>query len=251
MYRLQLRNVGPSPSIPNKLPSSFWDILEDFGGNWMWHNMHLDCETSIDWFLAALSHDSLIWVTDGSHNPKCAPDVSGAGWIVKDCTTNRRWACSFYEISDHANSYRAKLLGLYSIHVFILALSKYFELLQSTTIKLRCDNKGALRTSSRWNKRIHPSSKCADILRCFRSIHNKLQHIHIHYGYVAAHMDDILHWDDLTLEQQLNVQCDSLAKKAVSDANSTLQNGMTHPNTNHNVCRRQQTPIRYYTPTSI
>lgn len=230
-YRLALRNVGPTPSIPNKLPSSFWDILENLGGNWMWQNMHIDCDTSMDWFLAALAHGSLVWVTDGSHNPKCAPEISGAGWIVKDCTTNRRWACSFFEISDRANSYRAELLGLYSIHVFILALSTYFELPKSTTTKLRCDNKGALRTSSRRHKRIRPSSKCADILRCFRSVHDKLQHIHIHYGYVAAHMDDILHWDDLTLEQQLNVQCDSLAKHAVLTATKCFRTEMTLPNT--------------------
>jgi hypothetical protein len=197
----------------------------------MWQDMHLDCETSVDWFLAALSHGSLVWVTDGSHNPKCASEVSGAGWIVKDFTTNRRWACSFYEISEHANSYRAELLGLYSIHVFIMALAKYFELLQSTTIKIRCDNKGALRTSSRLNKRIRPSSKCADILRCLRSVHNELRHIHIHYGYVAAHMDDILQWDDLTSEQQLNVQCDLLAKNAVSTATKSFQSGIRYPNT--------------------
>lgn len=172
--RVVLRNVGPTLSIPNKLPSSFWDILDNFGGTWMWQNMHLDCDASIDWFLAALSHDSLVWVTDGSHNPLCAPDVSGAGWIVKDCTTNPRWACSFYELSDNANSYRAELLGLYSIHVFIFALSKYFELLQSTTVKIWCDNKGALRTSSWQNKRIRMLSKCADILHCLRSLHNKL-----------------------------------------------------------------------------
>ena len=231
-YRVRLRNVGPTLSLPNKLPSSFWDILENFGGNWMWQHMHLECDTSVEWFLAALSHGSLVWVTDGSHNPKCAPDISGAGWIVKDCTTNRRWACSFFEISRHANSYRAELLGLYSIHVFILALSTYFTALQSSTVKLRCDNKGALRTSSRRHKRIRPSSKCADILRCLRSVHDKLQHIHIHYGYVAAHMDDILHWNDLTLEQQLNVQCDSLAKHAVSTATKCWQTGTHLPDTN-------------------
>lgn len=171
---------------------------------------------------------------DGSYTPLSAPDISGAGWIVKDCSTNRRWACSFYEVSEHANSYRAELLGLYSIHdVFVLALSKYFELLNNTTVKLRCDNKGALRTSSWHHKRIQPTSKCADILCCLHTLHKKLRDIiHIHYAYGASHMDDILQWHDLTLEQQLNVQCDTLAKAAVTQAACTFHSGTPHPNTN-------------------
>lgn len=234
-HRISLRNVGPSPSIQNKLPATFWDdILKEFGGTWMWQNMHLDFDASVDWFLTAVSHNSLIWVMDGSYTPLSAPDISGAGWIVKDCSTNRRWACSFYEVSEHANSYRAELLGLYSIHdVFVLALSKYFELLNNTTVKLRCDNKGALRTSSWHHKRIQPTSKCADILCCLHTLHKKLRDIiHIHYAYGASHMDDILQWHDLTLEQQLNVQCDTLAKAAVTQAACTFHSGTPHPNTN-------------------
>ena len=195
----------------------------------MWSDIHCDCDSSVEWFLVALSHGSLVWVTDGSHNPTLSPDLCGAGWIVKDTTTNKRWACSFCEVSPRANSYRAELLGLLSIHTFILALSKYFELLNKSTVNLRCDNKGALRTSSRTLVRIRPSSKCADILRCFRTVHNQLTDIHIHYAHVAAHMDDVLQWDDLTLEQQLNVQCDLLAKRAVTTAAHHFQEGHTFP----------------------
>ena len=229
--RVSIKSIGPSLSLPNKLPSSFWDVLEQLGGSWMWSNIHFDFDASVDWFLMALSHGSLVWVTDGSHNPTLSPDLSGAGWIVKDITTNRQWACSFFEVSSHANSYRAELLGLLSIHTFILALSKYYVLLNKSTVELRCDNKGALRTSSRKLVRIRPSSKCADILRCFRSLHKQLNNVHIHYAHVAAHMDDVLQWDDLTIEQQLNVQCDLLAKKAVTMATKELQEGNQLPST--------------------
>lgn len=229
--RVSIKNTGPQLCIPNKLPSTFWDILEDLGGNWMWTNMCCDFDTSVDWFLSALTHGSLVWVTDGSHNPICSPDICGAGWIVKDTTTDRRWAVSFFEVSERANSYRAELLGLLSIHTFILALTTYFEQLSLSTVDLRCDNKGALRTSSRKRTRIRPTSKCADILRCFRSLHNRLQNVHIHYAHVSAHMDDVLQWDDLTLEQQLNVQCDLLAKQAVSTAAKTVQDGLPLPTT--------------------
>ena len=230
--RFSLVAIGPTFSIPSKLPASFWDILEGLGGEWMWRNMHVDLDASVEWFLAALSQQSLVWVTDGSHNPLCAPNISGAGWIVKDCMTNRKWSFSFYEVSDRANSYRAELLGLYAIHTFILALTKYLTIPESATVNVRCDNKGALRTSSRKYKRIRPSSKCADILRCFRTLHSKIRDIHIHYAHVSAHMDDLLSWDELTLEQQLNVQCDTLAKQAVSRASKSHQQGETLPITN-------------------
>ena len=188
-------------------------------------DLHCDFESSVEWFLSSLSHGSLVWVTDGSHSPTSSPNICGAGWIVKDVTTDRRWACSFYEVSESANSYRTELLGLLSIHMFVLALSKYFELLSQSTVKLCCDNKGALRTSSRKLIRIRPTSKCADILRCFRSLHHQLKNVHIHYAHVAAHMDDVLQWEDLTLDQQLNVQCDFLAKRAVSTASKVYQDG--------------------------
>ena len=222
---VRINNLGPHISIPCKLPSTFWDILASLGGSWMWTDMHVDFDSSVDWFLRSLSHGSLVWVTDGSHNRTRSPNICGAGWIVKDVTTNRQWACSFYEVSDLANSYRAELLGLLSIHTFILALSKYYALPSQSTVNLRCDNKGALRTSSRKLIRIRPTSKCADILRCLRSLHTQLTDVHIHYAHVAAHMDDVLQWEDLTLEQQLNVQCDFLAKKAVSTATKTFQEG--------------------------
>jgi len=213
--RLILLNSGPPLHLPTHLPQSFWDTLTDFGGNWMWENMHLDTSDSVEWLLAALHHGSLLWVTDGSYDGHRAPDISGAGWIVLDTTTDRRWACSFIKVSPSANSYRAELLGLYSIHIFIHALFTHFQLKSVPQVKLRCDNKGALRTSSRTTLRIRASSKCADILRAFRSLHQQIQ-ADIHYGHVSAHMDDILRWDQLTIEQQLNVQCDKLAKQAVS-----------------------------------
>lgn len=175
---IRLEHTGPTLSIPSRLPHTFWDILINLGGNWMWENLHFDTDTSVEWLLAALTNGGLLWVTDGSHDPKRAPDISGAGWVVVDTTSDRRWACSFYEVSKYANSYRAELLGLYSIHTFIHALTLHYPLIQNSHVKLRCDNKGALRTSSRKHKRIRPTSKCADLLRAFRTLHKKQQPIY-------------------------------------------------------------------------
>lgn len=96
-------------------------------------------------------------------------------------------------------------------------------------MNVRCDNKGALRTSSRKLKCIRPTSKCADIFRAFRKLREDLSGIHIHYAHVSALMGGLLSWDELTLEQQLNVQCDSMANGALAKANTTISDASVHP----------------------
>lgn len=160
--RIALWNAGPSAALPTKLPASFWNTLADLGGDWIWEQKQLDTNGSVKWFLNALTTGSLLWVIDGSLS--CSPDISGTGWIVQDTMTNRRRSCSFYEISKLTNSYCVELLGLCSIHVFILALAIYIENICSSTMNLWWDNKGVLRTSSRSLKQFQPTSKCADFL---------------------------------------------------------------------------------------
>ncbi len=136
--------VQPLASSP-----SFWDALLVQGGEWMWTNFQFNWDDSFDWMMAAYQEGSLLWVTDGSYNSKTAPEVSGVGWIVHDGKSGRQWKCSFIEISPAANSYRAELLGLYAIHVFISTFIHHFSLHTPSKTKLRCDNKMALRCSSR------------------------------------------------------------------------------------------------------
>lgn len=71
--------------------------------------------------------------------------------------------------------------------------------------------------SSQKNQRIRATSKCADILCAFKTLHRDSP-LFIHYGHVKAHLDNLLSWEDLTLEQQLNVHCNLLAKRAVEKA---------------------------------
>ena len=65
------------------------------------------------------------------------------------------------------------------------------------------------------SRRIKCGRPCADILRLLRSIRQELP-LSTSFIHVKAHMDDTLSWEQLSLEQQLNCQCDTLAKAAVS-----------------------------------
>jgi hypothetical protein len=82
---------------------------------------------------------------------------------------------------------------------------------------LCCDNKCALEVSAHHQRRIQPSAKCADIRRSLKAV-KPLQRGRFRYVHVYGHMDRILRWEQLTLPQQLNCVCDTLAKCSVTTA---------------------------------
>ena len=217
--------VGTKHAEPALPISDFWELLRSWGGNWMWSNVHFDSrDTDLGWLRDAISNGTSIWVTDGSYDEHRGPRFSGAGWVVKDTATNRYLACSFAEWSLLAGSYRAEVLGLCSIHVFILALQQAFRLTTNTPITISCDNLRALNKASCLPRRIPANAKCPDLLRSLRNIKRQIT-LPTMYKHVKAHMDDILSWSELTLPQQLNVQCDLLAKSAVRRAISNAAEG--------------------------
>ena len=55
----------------------------------------------------------------------------------------------------------------------------------------------------------------ADIKRALRNVKCGLK-AHLEYEWVESHQDRYKLWDQLTLEQQLNCYCDTLAKDAVT-----------------------------------
>ena len=108
------------------------------------------------------------------------------------------------------------MLGLCSLHLLARALSEFYQI-QDWDATLCCDNKSALEQSAYTRKRIRPSAKCADIQRSLKSTKHtfkgKFTYLHV-YG----HMDKYLLWHQLSLIQQLNCVCDTLAKQAVKIA---------------------------------
>lgn len=61
-----------------------------------------------------------------------------------DTITHKTMACLFAEISPKADSYQAETIGLYSIHIFIKALSEHFSL-DSGLVEICCDNETVLK----------------------------------------------------------------------------------------------------------
>ena len=157
---------------------------------------------------------TLTWVTDGSYNRKRAADLCGVGWIIFFSKTGIRLTGTFWERSPSASSYRAEMLSLCGIHLLAKALSEFYQI-QEWDATLCCNNKRALKQSAYSRRRIRPSAKCTDIQRSFKAMKHtfkgKFTYLHV-YG----HMDKYLLWHQLSLIQQLNCICDTLAKQAVT-----------------------------------
>jgi hypothetical protein len=82
---------------------------------------------------------------------------------------------------------------------------------------LCCDNKKALNASRHHRQRIKPSTKCANIHRTLQSTKLGFQG-EFTYRHVYSHMDQYLPWERLSLIQQMNCVCNTLAKRALTTA---------------------------------
>jgi hypothetical protein len=122
----------------------------------------------------------------------------------------------FRDCSQSASSYRAEMLGLCAMHTLAQATQEYYHLhCWSTT--LCCDSKKALDMSHFHHCRIKQSAKCADMHRILQAIKSKSSG-KIIYQHVYGHMDKYLLWERLSLIQQMNCVCDTLAKAALTTA---------------------------------
>ena len=206
--------LAPTPTNNPKRPISFWEFVWQQRGMWMWEHVE-GKHHGMSWINRAMANNTAIMVTDGSYN-KCAPTISGAGWILACTHSLQMVRGSFYEESQKASSYRGELLGLTAIH-HLAAFAIEFYGHNKATRGVHCDNKGALHQASLKHRRVRTGCKHSDLLRNLRYI----KHMHnfiTTYSHVKAHLDDTHAYDDLTLVQQFNVICDTLAKQAVQTA---------------------------------
>ncbi len=144
-----------------------------------------------------MTHNLLIWVTDGSYDRKKARDLSGVGWIIFCTRTGLRLKGTFWEKSAGANWYCAEMLGLCALHLLAQAVAEFYKVDKWAAI-LCCNNKHALELSSHHRRRIRPSAKCADIHQNLRAIKQSFTG-NFKYIHVYDHMDRYLKWDQLTL----------------------------------------------------
>ena len=184
----------------------------------MWEDINFTQTTTQDLQLIAegMKNNTLVWTNDGSYDRKKAADLSVVGWIIFCKDSGLRMTGTFWEKSPLASSFRAEMLGLACLHLLVRAVAEFFAISHWTAVIL-CNNKKALELSSHHRRRIRPSAKWANIRRSFRATKQTFiggfKYVHIH-----GHMDQYLAWNNLSLMQQLNCICNTLAKRVLMAA---------------------------------
>jgi hypothetical protein len=161
-----------------------------------------------------MANNSLVWVMAGSYNRKKAINLCGVVWIIFCTKTGLHLTGTFWEKSNLASSYRAGLLGLCALHLMARAVVEYYKV-KGWSAVLCCNNNHALELLSHHQHCIRPSANCADI-RCSLKTTKPLLNSAFQYVHVHGHMDQYLKWEQLTLTQQLNCVCNTLAKKSIT-----------------------------------
>jgi len=211
--------VSCSPPAPQQpAPSTFFDVLVEWGCTWMWENLQSVGED--DWMEAAIADGSLLAVTDGSYIKELYPDLCSAAYII-ECTKGRgRIVGSFAERTDTANAYRGELLGLMAVHLLLLSVNRVNPTLTGEA-HIISDCLGALRRV----KDLPPyriPSKCrhSDILKNIM-VHCSDLSFSRFFSHVRAHQSDRMDFYSLPREAQLNEGCDAKAKRELRELDPT------------------------------
>lgn len=180
----------------------------------MWENYYMPY--GIDALIEAIASGTAIYVTDGSYSRKIRADIDGAGWLVY-CRKLKKavFKASFHEHCHTAGSYRGELVGLMATHLLIYAVEQFYDLSDGPRGLVACDNLGGLNKSKERRKKIPAGAKHADVLRSLRRIHASMRGS-LQYKHVYGHQDKRKKWHQMSLLEQLNYKCDSMAKEAVT-----------------------------------
>jgi hypothetical protein len=94
VYKL---NIGPTLTRGPQQPSNFWEYLRTWGGEWMWEGIEDDQATksNLSWLVQGMKSNTLLWVTDGPYDRKCAPVLRGVRWIIFCQDTGKHLVGSF------------------------------------------------------------------------------------------------------------------------------------------------------------
>ncbi len=178
----------------------------------MWDGI-VEEEQDLSWLVEGVKNGTMTAVTNGSYKQKGVPDVSGTGWLLCCRSAQRMLWGNLYEVSNSASSYQGELLGLLAIHHLLLSICEFYNI-DKTHCKVCCDNIAALQQTEWQQQRIKTSASQADVLRAVwtMKITPALYLLYLHFD---AHQDRKKLWWQLTLEEQLNCVCDSLAKVTI------------------------------------
>lgn len=155
------------------------------GGTWLWDGLQFDGDLS--WLIEALANHTTIFVTDGSYNPDVSKDICSTGWVIFCSHTKKKVTGSFYEVSASASNYRGELMGVVTLHLFLLVVEEFFHI-PPCSPDLWCDNQGAINRTKKNKHRIGTQTKHSDLLRVLQWVKNHMKSKFV-YNLICFHQD--------------------------------------------------------------
>ena len=216
---LRLHSSSPSyqPISRNK---SFLDCLHSISNTSLWENLIVDSDGS--WLYPSLVQGSLMVCNDGSYMKHLSKTTCSGAFILRCTMSGKEISGCFVDESEDASNYRGELLGALGPLLIIRAAteSRPSNSHLPSEIQLHCDNKGVLNHGNDPTGYIKADQQQADLvqlLKCYsRQIPTKITWIH-----VRGHADKHKAYSQLTDIEQLNVRCDTIAKKVLIDSVSS------------------------------
>jgi hypothetical protein len=189
---------------------NFIDVLKGWGHTWLWDDLKITGGTA--WIAKAIDEGTLLAVADGLYIREHHPELCAAAFIL-ECTRHRGMLVgSFLEASKAANAFQGELLGLMAIHLLLLAVNTVSPGLTGR-VKIFLDCLGALGCTAELPPyRIPTRCKHSDVLKTILVNCGGLS-FHREYIHVEAHQNDLMRWEKLSREAQLNAACDAGAKE--------------------------------------
>jgi len=194
-------------------PTSLRDAISALSESWMFE--HSDFPNDGEAIADSIRQGSTMMVSDGSYMPHLSDTLGASGWIIEASRTGARCMGSCRTPGD-ANAYRAELFGIYTM---ITALSLICQVhtvrsgeVEIEDVLLGCDNEVALWKSSVLESKVPCGDAHADVIRAIRKVRDTLP-IKLTYKHIYGHQDDHVDTADLDRPTQLNIECDSLAKR--------------------------------------
>jgi hypothetical protein len=155
-------------------------------------------------------------MSDGSYNEKVGRDICSCAAIIYCSATGNKASVTWVEKSDvhTADNYRAEILGGIALQILtqVATDGKYV----SVDMKPRfgCDNKGVVHHGNHPRRPMPEKQRQADVLRYYKRLVRDAP-FRCKMFHVYGHLDQLLRWEELTLEEQVNVECDHLAEDAL------------------------------------
>jgi hypothetical protein len=200
---------------------SFLETLHSFPNQSMWNDLQLDGNG--EWVSEALSAGTLVLVHDGSYNENLDPTKCSAAYIIMCKKTKKRMHGTVVDKNENASNYRAELLGALCCLLIVKAAANSGT--GRGTCAGYCDNKGVVLhcAGSKKHDKLKSKQSQDDLVRLCKEMLRGMD-IDVNYHHVRGHMDDLLRRDQMTLQEDLNVEADDLADKALRKAIRTDSN---------------------------